>query len=73
MLASAQSKLDFNGYISNMGQSSFAKDAQNNYQFLNDFILHNRINMAYYANDKFTAHVQFRNQFLWGQSIKNIP
>lgn len=73
LLIVAQSKLDFNGYISNMGQSSFAKDEQNNYLFLNDFIIHNRINVAYYANDKFTAHVQFRNQFLWGQSITNIP
>ncbi len=73
LLASAQSKLDFNSYISNMGQSGFAKDEQDNYQFLNDFIMHNRINIAYYANDKFTAHLQFRNQFLWGQSIKQIP
>lgn len=69
----AQSKFDINGYISNMGQSSFTRDQQGDFQFLNDFILHNRINIAYYANDNFTAHVQFRNQFLWGQSIKQFP
>jgi hypothetical protein len=55
-----------------MGQSSFAKDENKNYQFLNDFILHNRMNLAYYANDKLTWHVQFRNQFVWGQSMKQI-
>jgi len=69
----SQSKLDFNGYISNMGQSSFAKDQNDNYQFLSDYIFHNRINLAYYANDNFTFHVQFRNQFIWGQTVKNFP
>uniref|UniRef100_UPI003216F28D hypothetical protein n=1 Tax=uncultured Draconibacterium sp. TaxID=1573823 RepID=UPI003216F28D len=71
--AEAQSKFDLNGYISNMGQSGFAKDTKKEYNFVNDFILHNRINIAYYANDNFTAHVQFRNQFVWGQSMKEIP
>ncbi|MCY1719509.1 hypothetical protein OU798_04100 [Prolixibacteraceae bacterium Z1-6] len=70
---SAQSKFDLNGYISNMGQSSFAKDAGGDYQFANDFTLHNRINIAYYASDNLTAHVQFRNQFVWGQSMKQFP
>lgn len=69
LLLNAQSKIEFNGYISNMGQSGFAKDKNDSYQFLNDFILHNRINLAYYANNNFTVHVQFRNQFLWGQSM----
>ncbi|WP_346860042.1 hypothetical protein [uncultured Draconibacterium sp.] len=73
VVSNAQSKLDINGYISNMGQSAFAKDAGNDYQFLNDFILHNRINMTWYANDNFTAHLEFRNQFVWGQSMANIP
>lgn len=71
--ALTQSKTDFNGYISNMGQSAFAKDAQDEWMFLNDFIMHNRMNITYYASDKFTAHVQFRNQFLWGESIEQIP
>ncbi len=73
VLTNAQSKFDINGYISNMGQSSFAKVGNQEYQFLNDFILHNRINMAYYTNDNLTAHVQFRNQFIWGQSMAQIP
>lgn len=73
LLGLTQSKFDFNGYISNMGQSSFAKDANNSLQFFNDFILHNRINLAYYASDNFTAHVQFRNQFVWGQTMQQLP
>lgn len=73
LLIKAQSKFDFNGYISNMGQSSFAKDQNDKLQFLNDYNFHNRLNLAYYANDNFTFHVQFRNQFMWGQSVKQIP
>ncbi len=72
-IAHSQSKLDFNGYISNMGQSSFAKDQNDEFQFLNNYIFHNRINLAYYANNNFTFHVQFRNQFVWGQTVKQFP
>ena len=73
LFVKSQSKLDFNGYISNMGQSTFGKDENDKYLFLSDYIFHNRINLAYYANDNFTFHVQFRNQFIWGQSMQQIP
>lgn len=72
LLGNAQSKFDINGYITNMGQSSFAKDENGDFQFLSDYIFHNRINLAYYANDNFTFHVQFRNQFIWGQTMQAI-
>jgi hypothetical protein len=56
-----------------MGQSSFTKDQNDDYLVFNDYILHNRINMAYYANNNFTFNIQFRNQFVWGQSMQQIP
>jgi len=56
-----------------MGQSLVAKDSTNNYQATWDLIIHNRINLAYYANDRITAQLQFRNQFLWGESVKLTP
>ena len=70
---SSQSKFDFNGYISNMGQLSFSKDINGDFQFFSDYTFHNRINLAYYANDNFTFHIQFRNQFIWGQTMQQIP
>lgn len=69
----AQEKLSFNGYLSNMGQSVIAKDTADEYEATYDYILHNRMNLAYYANDNLTAHLQFRNQFLWGESVELTP
>jgi hypothetical protein len=73
VLMYSQSKLDFNGYISNMGQLTFTKDQNDKFQFLSDYTFHNRINLAWYASEKLTFHFQFRNQFLWGETIKQIP
>lgn len=70
VVANAQEKLSFNGYVSNMGQSLILKDTANEYEAIFDLIVHNRINLAYYANDNFTAHLQFRNQFLLGESVE---
>lgn len=70
---SAQDKLSFNGYISNMGQSVVVKDTADEFQATWDLIIHNRINLAYYANDNFTAHLQFRNQFVLGETVKLTP
>ncbi len=69
----AQDKFSFNGYVSNMGQTVVAKDTNGNYQSAWDLIIHNRLNLAYYANDKFTFHLQGRNQFLWGESVSLNP
>ncbi|MDA3890601.1 MAG: hypothetical protein PF517_02935 [Salinivirgaceae bacterium] len=56
-----------------MGQSVIAKDTADEYQATWDVIIHNRINLAYYASNNFTAHLQFRNQFLWGESVELTP
>ena len=66
----AQDKFTIDGYISQMGSASFLQDSN---EATWDYILHNRINMAYYANDNFTAHLQFRNQFLWGETVNLVP
>lgn len=66
--AFSQSKIDFNGYVSSMGQSVFNKDSATW-----DLIIHNRLNFAWYASDNFTVKVQGRNQFLWGESIALTP
>lgn len=65
----AQEQLSFSGYVSNMGQSVVAKDTNGDYQAAWDLIIHNRLNLSYYANDNFTFHLQGRNQFLWGESV----
>ncbi len=68
--AHSQNKFTIDGYISEMGSSLFLQDSNNATW---DYILHNRINMAYYANNNFTMHLQFRNQFLWGETIDLTP
>jgi len=64
----AQDKLVFNGYISTMGQSTFNTDSA-----IWDETVHNRLNLTYYANDKLTFHLEGRNQFIWGETMKNNP
>lgn len=64
----AQDKLVFNGYISSMGQSTFNTDSANW-----DATVHNRLNLTYYASDKFTLHLEARNLFVWGETMKNTP
>jgi hypothetical protein len=69
-VVSAQNKLSVNGYISQMGTSVFMKDSSD---ITWDYRFHNRINIAYYATDNITAHLQFRNQFLWGETVESVP
>ncbi len=65
----AQEKVAVNGYVSNMGQLAFGKDQAS----VADYTMHNRLNMAYYANANFTFHVQLRNQLKWGESVSLTP
>jgi len=66
----AQDKVSFGGYISNLGSSSFQKFSSDKTW---DYALHNRINLAYYPNTHLTAHLEFRNQFFWGETVKSDP
>jgi len=65
-----QEKFTIDGYISQMGSVVFVNDSSN---ATRDYILHNRINTAYYLSENLTAKVQFRNQFLWGETIELTP
>ncbi len=66
----AQEKFTIDGYISQMGSSLFIKDTSGATW---DYVLHNRINMAWYPNSAFTIKVQFRNRLLWGETIEKTP
>jgi len=66
-------KIQFNGYISNIGQGSFFNDENGKPQSYYDYILHNRLNLTYFVNNNFTAHFQFRNQFVAGESFDFVP
>jgi len=70
VIVSAQSKFAVDGYISQMGTSVFMKDSSDATW---DYRFHNRINIAYYPTDNLTVHFQFRNQFLWGETVENVP
>ncbi|MFA6403552.1 MAG: hypothetical protein WCX31_18305 [Salinivirgaceae bacterium] len=65
-----QEKFTIDGYISQMGSSVFVGDSSNATW---DYILHNRINTAYYFSNNVTAKLQFRNQFLWGETVELTP
>ncbi len=66
----SQNKFTINGYVSQMGSGMFFADSSD---VKWDYVLHNRINMSYYANDNLIAHLEFRNQFVWGETMKNTP
>lgn len=63
----AQKKLNVQGYVTNMQSSTFA-DVKS--YWLNDNLLHNRINAFYYPTSSITASIQVRNRFIWGQTIQ---
>ncbi|OFX39379.1 MAG: hypothetical protein A2W95_00180 [Bacteroidetes bacterium GWA2_40_14] len=65
---SAQEKFTIDGYISQMGSSQFITDSSD---VTWDYVLHNRLNLAWYATDKLTLKLQFRNQFFLGETINN--
>ena len=64
------SKFSINGYISNM-QSVMFTEADG--EWLSDNLIHNRINLNWYPNTHLTASLQFRNRFMYGQTIELFP
>lgn len=69
-LKAQEKKLDIQSYLSSLQSVMF--DSVQNY-WINDNLLHNRVNIKYYPNDKITANLEFRNRFMWGQSIQLNP
>jgi hypothetical protein len=66
----AQEKFTIDGYVSQMGSTQFMKDSNDATW---DYVLHNRINMAWYPTHKFTMKMQIRNRFLWGETQEQTP
>ncbi len=67
---SSLSKFNINGYVSNLQSVMFSKiDGE----WINDNLFHNRLNLFWYPNPKITASLQFRNRFMYGQTIELNP
>ncbi len=64
------SKWEINGYLSNM-QSVMILDAGGNW--INDNLFHNRVNFFWYPGSNIETSVQFRNRFMYGQTIQTNP
>ncbi len=62
-------KWSLSGYISSM-QSVMMVDSFDSY-WITDYLLHNRLNFHWYPNESFSATIQVRNRFMYGDQIKN--
>jgi hypothetical protein len=60
------SDFEMRGYLSNMQSVMFTEVDGN---WINDNLFHNRLNFFWYPGDNLTASIQFRNRFMYGQSI----
>jgi hypothetical protein len=56
------------GYISSM-QSVMVIDSLDNY-WLNDYLLHNRLNFHWFPNNSFSVKIELRNRFMYGDQLK---
>ena len=66
----SSSKFSINGYLTNMQSVMFTKvDGE----WIADNLFHNRVNLFYYPSQSFTASVQFRNRFMYGQTVEMYP
>ncbi len=63
-------KWELNGYITNMQTVQF-QDIDSSW--INDNLIHNRLNFIWYPNDKWTFKASVRNRIFTGESIKYIP
>jgi hypothetical protein len=63
------SKFEFKGYIKNMFSSTQSFSSGPYYENL----IHNRLNLTYYANDNITLHGEMRNRIFFGDFVNNFP
>ena len=68
--AQDNSKLDFKGYVKYMQTIQYEKFGEN---WLTESLFHNRLNFKYYASDNFTAVLEMRNRFIYGDFVKTFP
>ncbi|NOY37025.1 MAG: hypothetical protein GXO83_05565 [Chlorobi bacterium] len=64
-----QGQLVFSGYLNNMQDVMFEKVGAS---WIHDNLIHNRLQLKWYANTYITADVEMRNRFFYGTSL-NIP
>ncbi|NOZ45892.1 MAG: hypothetical protein GXO79_03830 [Chlorobi bacterium] len=65
-----QKNWSLNGYISNMQTVLFSHPDSN---WINDNLIHNRLNFKWYPNDYLSFTLEIRNRFIWGDNVKYIP
>ena len=58
------------GYTSNMQQVMFEDIIGN---WLNDNLVHNRLNFKTYAGNKLSFNLELRNRFMFGETVKYFP
>jgi len=64
------SSFEFKGYLSNM-QSAMFEDPKEDW--IIDGLFHNRLNFFWYGGEHFNASIQFRNRFMYGETLKLVP
>ena len=76
--SSAQSNIDFNGYIKDLGMyyhpvepMPVSESKTLDYLILNQ--LHNRLNFRWYASTKLTFALEARNRVFFGQMVREFP
>ncbi len=62
--------LKFSGYITNMQSVMFSNISGN---WINDNLIHNRLNLFWSPGKHFTGTVQLRNRFFSGETVKYQP
>ncbi len=63
-------KFYLKGYVNNMQSVMFDSLSSN---WLNDNLIHNRLNMKYYANKNITLTLEVRNRIFTGETVKYSP
>lgn len=73
-------KWELNGYVKNLQTLLFFNDAYPDLQqlklvdtFLQDNLLHNRLNFKWYPNEHWTLHAEARNRIFFGDLVKATP
>ncbi|MEQ9402083.1 MAG: hypothetical protein RIM99_00745 [Cyclobacteriaceae bacterium] len=57
-----------NGYVKDLLSVNFSGDSS-----IYDNLIHNRINYKWFPNDELNIHIEIRNRFFWGETVKAIP
>lgn len=57
----------FEGYVTNMQSVMFEKFDE---AWLNDNLIHNRLNLNYYYKDNLNVSLQMRNRIFTGETVK---